>query len=350
MKQKTDLLNKFWLKGKEFLGSDYALIGGAMSWICEKNLVLAVCRAGGFGVLASGCLSLEELREQIRFLKKEAPGPFGVNIVLLHPQMEEQIQICLEEKVSHIVLAAGVASSELISRLKENGVKTMAIVSNLILAQKLIRSGIDALVVEGCESGGHLGALTTTVLAQEVLPAVKDKVPVFMAGGIGTGQMLASFLMMGAAGGQVGTCLLAAKECRIHENFKKAVLKASSRQAIATVQLDERFPVIPVRSLANNAHEEFKRFQYQIIEDFKDGKITLAEGRHKIENFWAGSLRKAVVDGDTQEGSLMSGQIVGLVNEERPAAEIISSLVMQAEDFLQRTLNTLSDKTGNAQA
>jgi enoyl-[acyl-carrier protein] reductase II len=350
MKQKTDLLNKFWLKGKEFLGCDYPIIGGAMSWICEKNLVSAVRKAGGFGVLASACLSLDELREQIRFLKKESDAPFGVNVVLRHALMEEQIQICLQEKVTHIVLAAGVASSDLIGRLKENGVKTMAIVSNLILAQKLIRSGIDALVVEGCESGGHLGALTSTVLAQEVLSAVKDKVPVFMAGGIGTGQMLASFLMLGAVGGQIGTCLLAAKECRIHENFKKAVLKASSRQAIATVQLDERFPVIPVRSLDNHAHAEFKQFQYQVIEDFKNGKITLAEGQAKIENFWAGSLRKAVLDGDTQEGSLMSGQIVGLVNEERSTEEIISSLVEQAEDFLQKTLTTLSGKTEKTEA
>jgi enoyl-[acyl-carrier protein] reductase II len=199
----------------------------------------------------------------------------------------------------------------------------------LVLAKKLVRMGADAIVIEGSEAGGHIGPVSTAVLAQEVLPHLTE-VPVFVAGGIGRGEAILSYLEMGASGVQLGTRFVCAHESIAHAQFKRAFIRASARDAVASVQLDARFPVIPVRGLANPATERFREIQRQVIDRFNSGELSQKEAQLEIEHFWAGALRRAVIDGDVEAGSLMAGQSVGLVTREQSTAEILAELVGQA--------------------
>ncbi|MHA1568724.1 MAG: NAD(P)H-dependent flavin oxidoreductase, partial [Alphaproteobacteria bacterium] len=187
----------------------------------------------------------------------------------------------------------------------------------------------DAIIIEGMEAGGHIGPVSTIVLAQEILPHLTD-VPVFVAGGIGRGEAIDSYLAMGAAGVQIGTSLVCATESIAHPNFKKAFIRASARDAVASVQLDPGFPVIPVRAIANEATRQFTETQRTVIARFRDTALTQKEAQLEIEHFWAGALRRAVIEGDVENGSLMAGQSVGLVTREQPAADILNELVEQA--------------------
>ncbi|MGD9639361.1 MAG: NAD(P)H-dependent flavin oxidoreductase [Alphaproteobacteria bacterium] len=328
-------LDNLWQRGREFLGSRYAIMGGAMSWISEKNLVSAISRAGGFGVLACGSLKPEELKVEIAKTFELAEGkPFGVNAITLRPDVDDLIDACGEMKVSHIVLAGGLPTASSIKRAKDTGAKVICFAPALVLAKKLARAGADALVIEGSEAGGHIGPVSTSVLVQEILPFVKD-VPIFVAGGIGRGEAIASFLEMGAAGCQLGTKFVCANECIAHEKFKKAFLKASARDAMPTVQVDPAFPVIPVRAILNEGTKEFMTFQQEMIHKAKSGEISAKDAQLKIEYFWAGALRRAVIDGDVERGSLMAGQSVGMVTKEQPVAEIMEELVQEAAQTLE---------------
>jgi enoyl-[acyl-carrier protein] reductase II len=189
------------------------------------------------------------------------------------------------------------------------------------------------LVVEGAEAGGHIGPVSTSVLAQEILPQIRD-VPVFVAGGIGRGEAMLSYLEMGAAGVQLGTRFVCASECIAHPNFKQAFLKAAAREAQPSVQIDPDFPVIPVRALANNGTKRFMEVQQEVIAKFRSGELAKDAAQLEIEHFWAGALKRAVIDGDVENGSLMAGQSVGLVNSIQPVAEILAELVAQAEAAL----------------
>ena len=193
----------------------------------------------------------------------------------------------------------------------------------------MIKNGADALVIEGAEAGGHIGPVATSVLAQEILPVIKD-VPVFVAGGIGRGEAMAMYLEMGAAGVQLGTRFVCATESIAHENFKKAFIRANARDAIPTVQIDPQFPVIPVRALVNDGTKEFMETQRQVIAKFHAGEVDQMAAQLEIEQFWAGALRRAVIDGDVAGGSIMAGQSVGMVTSEQPTAEIMAELVDQA--------------------
>jgi enoyl-[acyl-carrier protein] reductase II len=201
------------------------------------------------------------------------------------------------------------------------------------LAKKLVRSGVDAIVIEGSEAGGHIGPVSLSVLAQEILPVITD-VPVFVAGGIGSGLGMAAYLEMGASGVQLGTRFAASAESVAHPAFKKAFIRASARDAIASVQLDPRLPVIPVRALKNAGTEAFTAKQREVAEAVDRGEMDLAAGQLAIEHYWAGALRRAVVDGDVESGSLMAGQSVGMVTAEQPVAAIIAELVAGAEAAL----------------
>lgn len=319
-------IKKMMKKGCEFLGTKYAVMGGAMSWISESNLVSAVSNAGGFGVIASGSMPAEILREEIEKTRAKTDKPFGVNLITLHPQLDELVEVCLDEKVSHVILAGGLPKGETIKKLKEGDIKVICFAPALVLAKRLIRNGADALIIEGAEAGGHIGPIATGILAQEILPNITE-VPVFVAGGIATKQMVECYLEQGAAGVQIGTIIAAAKESIAHENFKKAYFKASARDAIASSQIDSRFPVIPVRAISNQASKDFMEFQKQIVKKCDNGECEVAEGQAQVEHYWAGALRKAVIEGDIETGSLMAGQIVGLVKEEKPVKEIIESLI-----------------------
>jgi len=328
-------LDRLWRRGCDFLGSQYAIMAGAMTWVSERNLVAAISNAGGFGVIACGGMMPDQLLAEIRATKELTKAPFGVNLITMHPELMSLIDVCLQEKVGHIVLAGGLPSGEAIARAKNGGARVICFAPAAVLAKKLIRSGADALVIEGAEAGGHIGPVSTAVLAQEILPLI-DEVPVFVAGGIGRGEAMASFLQMGASGVQLGTRFVCASESVAHENFKKAFIRAPARDAVTTVQLDPRFPVIPVRALRNEGGERFNQFQRETIKRVDAKEVDLAEAQLEIEHFWVGALRRAVVDGDVENGSLMAGQSVGMVKKEQPAAEIIEELVDQASAFLER--------------
>lgn len=335
----TKKLSNLWQKGADFLGAEYSIMGGAMSWISERRLVSAISNAGGFGVIACSSMPPELLRTEIQETKKLTDKPFGVNLIIMHPQLDELVQICKEENVSHVVLAGGLPSSKTIADIKAYGAKVICFAPALAIGKKLIRSGADALVIEGMEAGGHIGPVTTSVLAQEIIPELKNEVPIFVAGGIGRGEAMASYLEMGASGIQIGTRLVCATECIAHANFKKAFIKAAARNATPSVQIDPDFPVIPVRAIENKATDDFKRIQLETIADYNKGILDKNEAQLKIEHFWAGALRKAVIDGDVENGSLMAGQSVGMVKKEQPVAEILEEMINQAENYLSEKAN-----------
>jgi len=218
----------------------------------------------------------------------------------------------------------------------KNPAKVICFAPTLALAKKLLRSGADALVIEGMEAGGHIGPVSTSVLAQEMLPELAEDHLIFVAGGIGRGQAIAGYLEMGAAGVQLGTRFACAQESIAHPNFKKAFFRASARDAVASVQVDPRLPVIPVRALKNKGSEEFTAKQREVAGTLDREEIAMNEAQLQIEHYWAGALRRAVIDGDVETGSLMAGQSVGMLKEEEPVAVIIEKLMSQSEEALTR--------------
>jgi len=326
-------LDGLWRRGTDFLGSDYAIMGGAMSWVSERHLVAALSNAGAFGVIANGSMPPELLEQEIIETKALTDKAFGVNLIIMHPQLDALIEVCKRQNVSHVVLAGGIPSGNHIKAIKEYGGKVMGFAPSAIIGRKLVRLGADALVIEGMEAGGHIGPVTTSVLAQEVLPQIRE-VPVFIAGGIGRGEAMVSYLEMGASGVQLGTRFVCASECIAHAKFKELFIRSQARDAIPSVQLDPDFPVIPVRAIANQATDHFMRFQKEVIEQYRGGALDKKTAQLKIEHFWAGALRKAVIDGDVEHGSVMAGQSVGMVSKIQPVREIIEELVTQGEEYL----------------
>ena len=323
-------------RGAEFLGAEHAIMAGAMSWISERHLVSAISNAGGFGVIACGAMTPDLLDAEIAATQTLATRPFGVNLITMHPDLLELIDVCGRHGIGHIVLAGGLPPGGAIERIKATGAKVICFPPTLAFAKKLIRSGVDALVIEGHEAGGHIGPVSTGVLAQEMLPEIADQLPVFVAGGIGRGEAIAGYLEMGAAGVQLGTRFVCATECIAHPNFKKAFIRASARDAVASVQIDPRLPVIPVRALKNAGGELFTAKQREVAQALDEGRVAMAEAQLQIEHYWAGALRRAVIDGDVEHGSLMAGQSVGMVTKEEPVAEIIATLLAEAETALAR--------------
>ncbi|WP_242415173.1 NAD(P)H-dependent flavin oxidoreductase [Sphingomonas panni] len=323
-------------RGCEFLGSETAILCGAMSWVSERNLVAAISNAGGFGVIACGAMTPELLDAEIAATKALTDKPFGVNLITMHPALFDLIEVCGRHGVTHVVLAGGLPPKGSLEAIKATRAKVIAFAPALALAKKLIRSGADALVIEGMEAGGHIGPVSTSVLAQEMLPEVAEQVPVFVAGGIGRGEAIAGYLDMGASGVQLGTRFVCATESIAHPAFKKAFLRASARDAVASVQIDPRLPVIPVRALKNAGGELFTAKQREVAQMLDEGGVAMAEAQLQIEHYWAGALRRAVIDGDVEHGSLMAGQSVGMVTKEEPAAEIIATLMAEAAQALEK--------------
>jgi enoyl-[acyl-carrier protein] reductase II len=308
-------------------------MGGAMSWVSERNLVAAISNAGGFGVVASGSLNPDQLAREIDGVYERCEKPFGVNIILMHPALDDLVATCIDRRVGHVVLAGAIPPRRLIETLKAAGTKVISFAPTLPVARRLVRQGIDALIIEGMEAGGHIGPVSTNVLAQEVLPHVEE-VPLFVGGGIGRGDAVAVYLAMGAAGCQLGTRFVCATESIAHPRFKEAIIRANARDAQPSQQIDPDFPVIPVRALGNKATVAFQAFQRETIAQCRRGELKQKEAQLAIEHFWAGSLRRAVIDGDTDGGSLMAGQSVGMVNAVQPTAEIIDELVDQAVEVI----------------
>ena len=322
-------LDALWRRGREFLGVEYAILGGAMTWVSERNLVSALSNAGGFGVIACGAMTPDLLSGEIEATDRLTTRPYGVNLITLHPELDTLIDVCAEHRVSHVILAGGLPPAPAIRRIKDGGARVLCFAPTIAVARRLVRLGADAIVIEGAEAGGHVGPVATSVLAQEILPNM-DRVPVFIAGGIGRGDAILGYLELGASGCQLGTRFVCATESIAHPDFKRAFIRASARDAVTSVQVDPDFPVTPVRALQNKGTQEFMETQRRVIARVRAGEMAQDEAQLEIEHFWAGALRRAVIDGDIESGSLMAGQSVGMVVDERPTAEIIGELVDQA--------------------
>ncbi|WP_416833081.1 MAG: NAD(P)H-dependent flavin oxidoreductase [Erythrobacter sp.] len=323
-------------RGTDFLGCEHAILCGAMSWVSERNLVSAISNAGGFGVIACGAMTPELLDGEIAATRALTDKPFGVNLITMHPQLFDLIDVCKKHGVGHVVLAGGIPPKGSVEAIKAFGAKVIVFAPTLALAKKLLRSGGDALVIEGMEAGGHIGPVATSVLAQEFLPELSKDHVVFVAGGIGRGEAIAGYLEMGACGVQLGTRFACATESIAHPEFKKAFFRAKARDAETSVQVDPRLPVIPVRALRNKGTEEFTRKQIEVAKLLDDGAVDMLEAQLQIEHFWAGALRRAVIDGDVENGSLMAGQSVGMVTKEEPVADIMVQLMQECEAALTR--------------
>ena len=323
-------------RGRAFFGAPYAILCGAMSWVSERHLVSAISEAGGFGVIACGAMTPDLLDAEIAATRGLTGKPFGVNLITMHPDLFALIEVCVNHRVSHVVLAGGIPPKGSVEAIKAGGAKVICFAPTLALGKKLLRSGADALVIEGMEAGGHIGPVSTSVLAQEFLPELSEEHLVFVAGGIGRGEAIAGYLEMGASGVQLGTRFACASESIAHPDFKRAFFRASARDAIASVQVDPRLPVIPVRALKNKGTEAFTAKQLEVARALDEDGIAMDEAQLQIEHYWAGALRRAVIDGDVEGGSLMAGQSVGMVREEEPVAAIIATLMAESEAALAR--------------
>lgn len=336
------LIDRFFARGREFLGSEHPIMCGAMTWVSDPRLVSAVGNAGGFGLLAGGNAPVDIFARQIDETRRLTDRPFGVNLITLAPVYAQQLDMVCDQQCPLVVFAGGIPKKREIAQARDAGARVMCFAPTAPLAHKLIDRGADALMLEGSEAGGHIGPVALSILLQQILFQV-GQVPVFIAGGIATGRMMAHLLMMGAAGVQMGTRFVMSEECIAHPRFKEVFKKARARDAVATPQFDSRLPVIPVRALKNEGTTSFSMLQLELLKRLDDGEIDRQEAQYEVERFWVGALRKAAIDGDVEDGSLMAGQSVGLVEKVMPLKEIIDEMVRDAEAELQR-LKTLFDR------
>ena len=297
---------------RDIINTQYPIIQGGMANIATGEFAAAISNAGGLGLIAAGGMKPEELRANIDIARERTDKPFGVNIMLMHPQVDELMDIVIEKKVPVVTTGAG-NPGKYIAALKEAGIKVMPVVASVALAQRMERLGVDAVIAEGTESGGHVGEETTMALVPQVVDGVK--IPVVAAGGIASGRQMLAAYALGACGVQVGTCLLVSEECPIHPNYKQAVLDASDSDTIVT----GRIGGTPVRVLKNRMAREYVKQE------------RAGAAKEELEVYTLGSLRKAVFDGNVKEGSLMAGQVAGQLHEIRPAAVILKELY---EDYL----------------
>ena len=328
-------LNNLWKKGKNFLGTTYPIIAGAMTWISDSHFVASVSKAGIFGCLATGNMEPELLDKEIKSIRKLSDNPFAINLITIAPNYKNLLEVATRNQVSFIVFAGSFPRQREIRIAKDSGAKTMSFASTESIAKRLIDMGVDALILEGSEAGGHVGHVSLGILLQQVLFQI-DKVPIFVAGGIATGQYMTHLLLMGAAGIQLGTFLVLTEECRTHPRFKAAFVRARARDAVTTPQIGSELRVVAVRTLRNQALHEFSELQMKLIQKRKNQEITQSEAQYQVEHFWIGALRRAVKDGDIEKGSLMAGQSVGLVNEIRPLKQALQQLINDGENELNR--------------
>lgn len=292
----------------EILNIEFPILQGGMANIATGEFAAAISEAGALGIIGAGGMSAESLREEIRRCKSLTTRPFGVNIMLMNPDEDKMADLIIEERVPVVTTGAG-NPGKYVKQWKESGIKVFPVVSNVALAKRLSSLGVDGLIAEGCESGGHIGELTTMALVPQVCDAVD--IPVIAAGGIGDGRQMAAAFALGACGVQVGTCLLVSEECPIHENYKQAII--SARDSSTTVT--GRSAGAPVRVIKNPMTREY-------LEMEKNGADLM-----ELEKFTLGSLKKAVFEGDTKNGSLMAGQVAGMMKEILPARKIFEKMM-----------------------
>jgi enoyl-[acyl-carrier protein] reductase II len=327
-------------KAKNLLGVKYPIICGAMTWISDYNLVKAVCDQGAFGVLAAGNMPPEIFEAELDKCIAGIKQPFGVNLITIAPNYRAHMEILKNKKVEFVIFAGSFPKRSDVVMMKENGKKVMAFASEESIATQMIKFGVDALILEGSEAGGHIGHVSLMILLQQVLFQFSD-IPIFVGGGIATGRMIANLMLMGASGCQLGTRFVMTEECSAHSALKNFFIRAKARQAISTPQYDSKLPVVAVRALRNAATDDFGRLQLKLLQELKDNKITRETAQFEVERFWMGALRKAVVDGDIESGSAMAGQSVGLMHDILPMKTLIEGLVSDAEKELVRIKSVL---------
>jgi len=299
----------------DLLGIEYPIFKGGMAWIADAKLAAAVSNAGGLGIISAMNAGCDYLREQIHMARELTDKPFGVNVMLASPHIEEIAELLNEEKVPVITTGAG-NPSKFMKGWQEAGSIVIPVIASVSMAKLMERAGAAAVIAEGGESGGHVGETTTLSLVPQVVDAVS--IPVIAAGGIGDGRGVAACLMLGACGVQLGTRFLVAKECSVHENYKKKILKASD---ISTIVTGKKLGH-PVRSIKTPYSREYQKLEYSNIAD------------EALEEFGVGSLRKAVIDGDEAHGCFLAGQIAGMVDREQTAEEMIREIFEETENVL----------------
>lgn len=334
--------DKFFARGKEFLGVEYPILCGAMTWVSDPKLVATVSNSGGFGCLAGGNTPVDILEKQIDETRSMTDKPFGVNLITIAPAYKDHLELIQRKKLPYIIFAGSFPNKQEVEIAKSTGAKVMCFASTESIANRMIKYGADALILEGMEAGGHVGHVSLIVLLQQLLFTMSEKVPVFVAGGIATGKLSAHLLLAGAAGIQMGTRFAVAEESCAHDEFKSRFMKAKAREAVSTPQYDNRLPVVAVRALKNEGMQNFGKLQLDLLKQLEDGKLGRHEAQEEVEKFWMGALRKAVIDGDIAAGSLMAGQSVGLINKVQPVKDIIEEVVEDIETELQRVKGVLS--------
>lgn len=334
------LSERFFKRGSDFLGVRYPILSGAMTWVSDARLVAAVCNAGGFGCLAGGNAPAKVLEDEIGKVRQLTTKPFAVNLVTIAPMYKEHLEVVCQQKVPFVVFAGSFPKEEPVQRVKSTGAKVLCFASTDSIAHRMIRYGAEGIILEGMEAGGHVGHVSLIVLLQQVLFATSE-VPVFVAGGLASGRMAAHLFLMGASGVQLGTRFAASEESPAHPEFKQCFLRANARDAISTPQFDSRLPVVAVRALRNQGHDDFSRLQLELINRLERKEITREAAQLEVEKFWMGALRRAVQEGDVKRGSLMAGQSVGLVDRIQPVADIIRELTDEMETEFQRVRSSL---------
>ncbi|MDI3482062.1 MAG: enoyl-[acyl-carrier protein] reductase [Tepidanaerobacteraceae bacterium] len=304
----------------DLLGIKYPIIQGGMAWVATAELAAAVSNGGGLGIIGAGNAPADMVRDRIRKAKSLTDKPFGVNIYFMSPFVDDVMKTVIEERVAVVTTGAG-NPGKYIPSLKQAGIKVIPVIASVALAQRLEKIGVDALIAEGMECGGHIGEITTMALVPQVVDAVK--IPVIAAGGIADGRGFIAALSLGAKGVQMGTRFICAKECTVHNNYKNAIIKAKDRSTVVTGKPTGH----PVRVLKNKLSHQFEILESRRA-DIKD-----------LEALGTGRLRAAVVEGDVENGSVMAGQIAGMINDIKPAAEIIKELMNEAKQVLDSISN-----------
>ncbi|MDD5867451.1 MAG: nitronate monooxygenase [Lachnospiraceae bacterium] len=303
----------------EILGTKYPFIQGGMANIATGQFAAACSNAGALGIIGSGGMNVEQLEENIHICRSLTDRPFGVNLMLMNPDTDQMAELVAREHIPFLTTGAG-NPGKYIDRWKECGCRIFPVSASVLLAKRLVGSGVDGIIAEGTESGGHVGEMTTMTLLPQMRDALPAEVPVVAAGGIADGRQLAAAFALGACGAQMGTCLLVSNECPIHPNYKAALLKAGDNSTLVT----GRTVNSPTRILKNKMARQYIR------------KEKAGADRMELEKFTLGSLRKAVFDGNIDEGSLMAGQVCGQLKEIRPVAEIFAGLMKDAEDVVKK--------------
>ncbi len=330
----TPRLDRLFARGKSFLGSELPIMCGAMTWISEPHLVSLMSNLGAFGCLAAGNMPPEQFAAYVEQTRQMTDRPFAGNLITIAPNYQAHLDILCRAEVSHIVFAGSIPRESEVAQAKASGARVLCFASTDSIARRMIDYGADGLILEGSEAGGHIGHVSTVVLLQEILFQFGEQVPIFVAGGIGSGKLIAHLGLMGAAGAQMGTRFVMAEECRAHPRFKDVFIKARAREAISTPQYSNKLPVVAVRALANQAMSTFGELQLDLLKKLQAGEIGRQEAQYEVEHFWVGSLREAAVEGNVEKGSLMAGQSVGLCQKVQPLREILEELVREADSAL----------------